>query len=302
VQFFKTPNIDFVGKRRAMLIGSAAVILIGLASIAIQRGLRLSIDFAGGALVEVQTETAVPLQDVRAIVSNAGFEGAEITRFGAENEYLIKVKSIANADSTAKQIVAAIRQGVGGQAVDLRRVETVGPKIGAELRTNALWAIVYSFIGILIYVGWRFDFRFAVASIIATAHDVFFTLAFFSFARIEISLGVLAALLTIVGYSLNDTVVVFDRIRENLHLRRREDFGKLVNTSINETLSRTVITGTTTLLVLVSLMVLGGEVIKDFAITLFFGIVVGTYSSIFIAAPVVVEWNIWRPMKQQKKL
>jgi preprotein translocase subunit SecF len=299
VQFFKTPNINFVGVRRRMLIGSALVILIGLASIAIQRGLRMSIDFAGGALVEVQTETAVPLQDVRSIVSGAGFQGAEITRFGAENEYLIKVKAVADADTTAKQIVAAIRQGVGGQKVDLRRVETVGPRIGAELRRGALWAIIYSFLGILIYVGWRFDFRFAVASIIATAHDVFFTLAFFSFARIEMSLGVLAALLTIVGYSLNDTVVVFDRIRENLHLRRREDFDKLVNTSINETLSRTVITGTTTLLVLVSLMVLGGEVIKDFAVTLFFGIIVGTYSSVFIAAPVVVEWNHWRPMKQK---
>jgi preprotein translocase subunit SecF len=299
LQFFKTPNIDFVGRRRPMLIGSAIVIFIGLASIAIQHGLRMSIDFAGGALVEVRTETVVPLQDIRSVVTGAGFGGAEITRFGEPNEYLIKVKSVANADSTAKQIVAAIRQGVSAQAVDLRRVETVGPKIGAELRTAAFWAIIYSLIGILIYVGWRFDFRFAVASIIATAHDVFFTLAFFSFARIEVSLGVVAALLTIVGYSLNDTVVVFDRIRENLHLRRREDFDKLVNTSINETLSRTVITGTTTLLVLLSLIFLGGEVIKDFAITLFFGIVVGTYSSVFIAAPVVVEWHHWRPMKQK---
>jgi preprotein translocase subunit SecF len=297
MQFFKTPNINFVGKRRPMLIISAIVIVIGLGSIAIQRGLKLSIDFAGGALVEVRTETPVPLQDVRAIVSNAGFQGAEITRFGDENEYLIKVKSVANADSTAKQILAAIRGGVDGQTVDLRRVETVGPKIGAELRTAAVWAIIYSLIGILVYVGFRFDFRFAVASIVATAHDVFFTLAFFSFTGIEMSLGVLAALLTIVGYSLNDTVVVFDRIRENLHLRGRKEFDNVVNLSINETLSRTVITGTTTLLVLISLMVLGGEVIKDFAITLFFGIIVGTYSSIFIAAPVVVEWNHWRPMK-----
>ncbi len=300
MQFFKTPNIDFVGIRRATLIGSAALILAGLASIAIQRGLRLSIDFAGGALVEVRTETPVPLQDIRSIVANAGFDGSEITRFGEENEYLIKVKSVANADSTAKTIVSAIRTGVGNNAVDLRRVETVGPKIGAELRKSALWAILYSFIGILIYVGWRFDFRFAVASIIATAHDVFFTLAFFSFVRMEMSLGVLAAVLTIVGYSLNDTVVVFDRIRENLHLRRRENFDTLVNTSINETLSRTVITGTTTLLALLSLILLGGEVIKDFAITLFFGIIVGTYSSVFIAAPVLVEWNHLRPMKPQK--
>ena len=300
MQFFKTPNIQFVNIRRPMLIASAIVILIGLASIAIQRGLRMSIDFAGGALVEVRTETPVPLQDVRGIVSNAGFQGAEITRFGEENEYLIKVKSIANADSTAKMIVSAIRAGVGDNPVDLRRVETVGPKIGAELRRSALWAIFYSILGILIYVGWRFDFRFAVASIVATAHDVMFTLAFFSFVRMEMSLGVLAAVLTIVGYSLNDTVVVFDRIRENLHLRRREDFGTLVNTSINETLSRTVVTGVTTLLALLALIFLGGEVIKDFAITLFFGIVVGTYSSVFIAAPVLVEWHHRRPMKSKK--
>ena len=301
MRFFKTPNVNFVAMRRKTLIGSAIVILIGLGSIAVQKGLPMSIDFAGGALVEVQTGTPVPLEDVRSIVGNAGFHGAEITRFGKENEYLIKVKSIENPDSTAKNIVAAIRKGVGqGNSVDLRRVETVGPKIGAELRKSALWAIFYSLLGILIYVGWRFDFRFAVASIIATAHDVFFTLTFFSFVRMEMSLGVLAAVLTIVGYSLNDTVVVFDRIRENFHLRRREDFDTLVNTSINETLSRTVITGCTTLLALLSLIFLGGEVIKDFAITLFIGIIVGTYSSIFIAAPVLVEWNHLRPMKAKK--
>jgi preprotein translocase subunit SecF len=299
MQFFKTPNINFIAFRRKMLVVSAIVILVGLVSILAQGGLRMSIDFAGGALVEVRTDTPVPLQDIRSIVTNAGFGGAEITRFGAENEYLIKVKSVAEADTTAKQIVAAIRSNVTGQNVDLRRVESVGPRIGAELRRNALWAIIYAFIGILIYVGWRFDFRFAVASIIATAHDVLLTIAFFSFIRMEMSLGVLAAVLTIVGYSLNDTVVVFDRVRENLHLRRRENFDTLVNTSINETLSRTVITGTTTLLVLLSLLFLGGEVIKDFALTLFVGIIIGTYSSVFIAAPVVVEWHHWRPLKQK---
>jgi preprotein translocase SecF subunit len=151
----------------------------------------------------------------------------------------------------------------------------------------------------LIYVGWRFDFRFAVASILATLHDVLLTLTFFSFTGIEMSLGVLAAVLTIVGYSLNDTVVVFDRIRENLRLKRGVEFGKLVNTSINETLSRTVITGTTTLLVLLSLIFLGGEVIRDFAITLFVGIIIGTYSSVFVAAPIVLEWHRWRPLKSK---
>jgi len=297
MEFFKTPNINFVGVARRALVVSGGVLLAGLISIAIQRGLKQSIDFAGGALVEIRTETAVPLQDIRAIVSDAGFENAEITRFGAENEFLIKVKSVSEADSTAKAIVAAVQNGIGEQSVDLRRVETVGPKIGAELRQTGLQAVIWSLVGILIYVGWRFDFRFAVASILATLHDVLLTLTFFSFTGIEMSLGVLAAVLTIVGYSLNDTVVVFDRIRENLRLKRGAEFGGLVNSSINETLSRTVITGTTTLLVLLSLIFLGGEVLRDFAITLFVGIIIGTYSSIFVAAPIVLEWHRWRPMK-----
>ena len=297
MEFFSTPNINFVGVARRALIVSAIILLAGAVSIAAHRGLKQSIDFAGGALVEVRTERPVPLQDIRAIVAAAGFENAEITRFGAENEFLIKVKGIAQADSSAKAIVAAIQAGVTDQTVDLRRVETVGPKIGAELRSTGVQAVIWSLIGILIYVGWRFDFRFAVASILATVHDVLLTLTFFSFTGIEMSLGVLAAVLTIVGYSLNDTVVVFDRVRENLRLKRGTEFGKLVNTSINETLSRTVITGTTTLLVLVSLIFLGGEVIRDFAITLFVGILIGTYSSVFVAAPIVLEWHKWRPLK-----
>lgn len=297
MEFFKTPDINFVGVARRALIASAIVLLAGLVSIAVQRGLKQSIDFAGGALVEVRTERPVPLQDIRSIIASAGFENAEITRFGAENEFLIKVKGIAEADSSAKTILGALQSGVTGQQVELRRVETVGPKIGAELRSTGVQAVIWSLVGILIYVGWRFDFRFAVASILATMHDVLLTLAFFSFTGIEISMGVLAAVLTIVGYSLNDTVVVFDRIRENLRLKRGTEFGKLVNTSINETLSRTVITGTTTLLVLISLIFLGGEVLRDFAITLFVGIIIGTYSSVFVAAPIVLEWHKWRPLK-----
>ncbi|HXV14709.1 MAG TPA: protein translocase subunit SecF [Candidatus Krumholzibacteria bacterium] len=299
MEFFRTPDINFVGVARKALVVSGAVLIAGFISMGVQRGLKQSIDFAGGALVEVRTETAVPLQDIRSIVAAAGFENAEITRFGADNEFLIKVKSIEEADATAKAIVAAIQNGIGQQQVDLRRVETVGPKIGAELRSSGVQAVIWSMIGILIYVGWRFDFRFAVASILATLHDVLLTLTFFSFTGIEMSLGVLAAVLTIVGYSLNDTVVVFDRIRENLGLKRGVEFGKLVNTSINETLSRTVITGTTTLLVLVSLIFLGGEVIRDFAITLFVGIIIGTYSSVFVAAPIVLEWHRWRPLKSR---
>jgi preprotein translocase subunit SecF len=297
MQFFTNANVNFVGfRRRAMLI-SALIIVAGLVSLAIHRGFKASIDFAGGALVEIGLENAVPVADIRAVVSAAGFEGAEITRFGEAGDYLIKVKSVGEAAAVSEQIKDAVAAGVGGQQVDVRRVESVGPKIGSELRTAALWAVLYSLLGILIYVSFRFDFRFAVAAIIATAHDVLITLTFFSLSGMEISLSVIAALLTIVGYSLNDTIVVFDRIRENLGVRRREDFNTLVNTSINETLSRTVITAGTTVLALIALLAFGGEVIRDFALTLTLGVVVGTFSSIYIASPVLIEWQLWRPKK-----
>ncbi len=298
MQFFGSTNFDFAGVRRRTMLVSAIILAAGIISIGLHRGFRSSIDFAGGALVEIGVEKPLPVSEIRSVVSKAGYPGAEITRFGEADDFLIKVKSTDVApDSVALVIKHAVSTGIGGQTVDIRRVESVGPKIGSELRTAAFWAVIYSLIGILIYVGWRFDFRFAVASIIATAHDVLFTLAFFSFMDMEISLPVIAALLTIVGYSLNDTIVVFDRIRENLAVRRRENFDALVNSSINETLSRTVITAGTTLLALVALLAFGGEVIRDFALTLTVGVVVGTYSSIFIAAPVLIEWQHRKPKK-----
>ncbi len=299
MHFFTDANVNFVAVRRRAMMLSAVIIVAGLVSFAIHRGFKMSIDFAGGALVEIGLENPVPVSDIRSVVSAAGFEGAEITRFGEAGDYLIKVKSVGDAAQVAEQIKNAVSAGVGGQQVDVRRVESVGPKIGSELRTAAFWAIIYSLLGILIYVSFRFDFRFAVAAIIATAHDVLITLAFFSFVGMEISLSVIAALLTIVGYSLNDTIVVFDRIRENLGVRRREEFNTLVNTSINETLSRTVITAGTTVLALIALLVFGGGVIRDFALTLTLGVVIGTFSSIFIASPVLIEWNLWKPKKSK---
>jgi preprotein translocase subunit SecF len=262
----------------------------------------------------------VPVQDVRKIMDNAGFGGAEITRFGQESNYLIKVKELeavsaaksanaaaAPADSSmtperlvSKKIQAALSAGFQDQKVEVRRVETVGPKVGGELRKAAFLAVIYSLIGILIYISWRFQFRFAVAAIIATAHDALVMLAFFSFAGLEMSISGIAAILTIVGYSLADTVVVFDRIRENLGLRRREDMGTLINTSINETLSRTIITSGTVMLTLVALLVFGGAVIREFALAMTVGIIAGTYSSIFIAAPILLEWQMWHPSKAKK--
>jgi len=300
MQFFQTPNINFIGARRKAMLVSAVILLIGLGSILVHGGLATSIDFAGGALVEIRLEQPVPLQDLRSIVEEGGFAGAEVTNFGAENEYLIKVKAVGNPVEVAEAIKAVIAGNFADQEVDLRRTETVGPKIGAELQTAAFWAIIYSLLGIIVYITWRFQFRFAIAAIIALIHDVLFTLGFFSLTGLEISLAVIAAILTIVGYSLNDTIVVFDRIRENLHGKRRENYAGLVNASINETLSRTIITSLTTLFVVLALVIFGGAVIRDFAITLLIGVLIGTYSSIFIASPVLVEWQNYKAARSQK--
>lgn len=303
MQFFRTPNIDFIGFRRKTMMASAVALVIGLASMLIHGGLETSIDFAGGALVEIRMDNPVPLSDLRAVVQAGGYDGAEVTNFGAPNEYLIKVKAVGNAVEVAESLKEIVSGSFTDQNIDIRRTETVGPKIGAELKTAAFWAIIYSLLGIVVYITWRFQFRFAIAAIIALIHDVLFTLGFFSLMGMEISLAVIAAILTIVGYSLNDTIVVFDRIRENLHTKRRDNYGGLVNASINETLSRTIITSLTTLLVVLALVIFGGAVIRDFAVTLLVGVLIGTYSSIFIASPVLVEWQEYkagRSLRQAK--
>jgi len=316
MHFFHNANYAFVKVRHRAMLVSAVIIVAGMLSILLHKGLKSSIDFSGGALVEIALQQPVPVQEVRKIISEAGFSGAEITRFGQESSYLIKVKDVeeaskastttpADSSSTPERIVskkieAALSAGIAGQKVEVRRVETVGPKVGTELRKAAFLAVIYSLIGILIYISWRFQFRFAVAAIIATAHDALVMLAFFSFAGLEISISGIAAILTVVGYSLADTVVVFDRIRENMGLRRREDFATLINTSINETLSRTIITSGTVMLTLIALLVFGGSVIREFALAMTVGTIAGTYSSIFIAAPILLDWQLWHPAKAKK--
>jgi preprotein translocase SecF subunit len=302
MQFFKTPNINFVGARKQAIFISIGLIIVGIVFILLHGGFNQSIDFTGGSLVEIRLDQPVPLQDVRDIVERAGFTGAEVTTFGAPEEILIKVKRVGDAAAASDAINEALSEGLTGRTIDIRRIETVGPKIGGELRTAAFWAIIYSLIGIIIYISWRFEFRFAVAAIIALIHDVLITLGFFAITDREISLAVIAAVLTIVGYSLNDTIVLFDRIRENLKARRRENYEQLINSSINEVLSRTIITSLTTLLVVLCLVVFGGEVIRDFALTLVVGIIVGTYSSMFIASPVLILWQEqWSKRKAKAK-
>jgi len=300
MQFFKTPSAPIIQNRRKAMMLSAILLVIGIGSVAIHKGFRASIDFSGGALVEVRLDQSVPLQDLRDVVSAGGYAGAEVTRFGAPTEYLIKVKAVGNAAEVAEKLKEVLSSGMADRHVEIRRTESVGPKIGSELKTAAFWAIIYSLLGIGVYVTWRFEFRFALAAIIALIHDILFTLGFFSLINLEVSLAVIAAILTIVGYSLNDTIVVFDRIRENMHTRKRDNYEKLVNASVNETLSRTIITSLTTMLVVLSLVIFGGEVIKDFALTLLVGVVVGTYSSVFIASPVLVEWQQWKAARAKR--
>jgi preprotein translocase subunit SecF len=303
MRLIKETHVDFIGVRRRTMILSLALIVVGLGSVAIHKGFNTGIDFAGGTLVEVRFEPAVPLEEVRAVVENAGFSGAEVTNFGSEEEILIKVKAIGDAAEASERITLALREHFAESFTDtdgLRRVESVGPKIGGELKTAAFWAIIYSLAGIVVYISWRFEFRFAIAAIIALIHDVLITLGFFSVTDLEISIAVIAGILTVVGYSLNDTIVVFDRIRENLRSRKREGYETVVNASVNETLSRTIITSLTTLVVVLCLVVLGGPVIRDFALTLLIGVVVGTYSSIFIASPVLVEWEAWRVRRKKR--
>jgi preprotein translocase subunit SecF len=304
MRLIKETHINFIAQRRWTMILSAALIVIGLASVAVHKGFNTSIDFAGGTLVEVRFDPPVPLDEVRAVVKRAGFEGAEVTHFGGEEEVLIKVKAIGEAAEASEAITAALREHFTesfAAADGLRRVESVGPKIGSELKTAAFWAIIYSLAGIVVYISWRFEFRFAIAAIIALIHDVLITLGFFSVTDREISIPVIAGILTVVGYSLNDTIVVSDRIRENLRSRKREGYQNVVNASINETLSRTIITSLTTLMVVLCLVVLGGPVIRDFALTLLVGVIVGTYSSIFVASPVLVEWEAWQVRRKKRK-
>jgi len=292
MRILKNPHVNFVDKRKQAAILSTILLMAGLVSVALHKGFNTSIDFSGGTLVEVGFVNEVPLQEVRDVIDAAGFTGAEVTHFGAPTDILIKVKAIGDAAEASRQIEETLQ--AAWPDVDMRRVESVGPKIGSELKTAAFWAIIYSLFGIVVYIAWRFQFRFAIAAIIALIHDVLFTLGFFSVSGRELSIPVIAAILTVVGYSLNDTIVVFDRIRENLRTRKREGYATVVNQSINETLSRTIITSFTTLIVVLCLVIVGGPVIRDFALTLLVGVLVGTYSSIFIASPVLVVWENWR--------
>ncbi len=284
-------NVDFVGKRRLFMTISAIAILIGIAALIFRGGLNYGIDFAGGTMVQVRFTKDLNSDQIRTALAEIDMGDASIQQFEGEktHEFLIRVeKSQSNLVGLSDEIKVVLDKAFGAENVDIRRVEMVGPKVGKDLRQQGLLAIIYAMIGILIYVTFRFELRFALGAIVALVHDVTITVGMFALLNKEFSLPIVAALLAIIGYSLNDTIVVYDRIRENMKGSGKSNFLSTINSSINQTLSRTVLTSLTTMLVLISLFFLGGGVIHDFAFAMIIGVFVGTYSSIFIASPIVI--------------
>ncbi|MBI5815981.1 MAG: protein translocase subunit SecF [Nitrospinae bacterium] len=294
MQFLKKEtNIDFLSKRKIAFGVSFLMVAISIISLAAHGGPNYGVDFKGGTIVQVKFRDATPISQVRDVVGSLKMGDFSIQEYGSAQEMMIRVPVIDEAKSgetQAQKVETALRQKFGAK-FSVERVEMVGPKVGSDLRWKALLAVFYSMIGILIYLAFRFEFRFAVGAVLATIHDPLVILGAFSVLDKEFTLTVLAAVLTIIGYSLNDTIVVFDRIRENLRLKRGMPIEALLNLSVNQTLSRTILTSGFTMLVVVALFFLGGEVIHDFAFALMVGIVVGTYSSIYVASPIILYWE-----------
>jgi preprotein translocase subunit SecF len=294
-RLFNQAHYDFIGNRRKAYIVSGVLLTLGLVAALywqVARGswAQYGVDFTGGSVIQVRVPQARDAGDLRGPVGSV-VTGAEITRFGDEaGEYLIRTPGTAEDEATsgAEAVVGALQARYPG-GVEVVRTEAVGAKVGGELQTRALLAILISFAATLVYLAFRFEWRFGLAAVIATAHDILLTLGLISMLRLEISLTMIAAILTIVGYSLNDTIIIFDRIRENLRTARRADFVATLNRSINETLPRTILTAATTLVTLVALFMFGGVILREFALVLIIGIVLGTYSSIFVAAPALLE-------------
>ena len=291
MKFLTETNIDFLSMRRFGFVISGSFILAGIVSLMLQGGPLLSIDFTGGTLVQMRFEEAPDIAKVRSALEALDMGIGEVQTFGTPNEILVRLQLSQNAENITSELKAALQAQFPGQSIDFRRVETVGPKIGSELQGKAFFAVFTAIIGILIYISIRFELKFAIGAIAALIHDVLITLGIFSILNYEISLAIIAAFLTIVGYSLNDTIVVFDRVRENMKLLKNIDHKTIFNKSINESLSRTIITSLTTFAVVFILYIAGGEVIRYFAFAMIVGVIVGTYSSIYVASPVVFLWH-----------
>ncbi len=295
MQFIKKDiNIDFVGKIRFAAILSCILVLISAGAIIKNGGLKYGIDFAGGTLIQIKFSEHRTTDEIRKATKQLGVEEASVQPFGEvhDNEYLINIsKTVSDLEGLSDKIGDSFVKTFGKDSFEIRRVGMVGPKVGKDLREKGFMAVVCSLIGMLVYIWWRFEFRFGVGAIVALAHDVIITLGAITLTNRAIDLPIIAAILTVVGYSVNDTIIVCDRIRENRRKMVKKDLKDIINSSINNTLGRTIITSFTTLLVVITLFIFGGGVIHDFAFTLLIGIFVGTYSSIFIASPLLMVWE-----------
>jgi len=301
LQILVNTHFDFVRWRRWAYLISTVAILVGLAHIAYSGGLRYGIDFAGGTLLQVRFERPITVDAVRTALARVQAGESVIQEFGDAQEYLIRVPvGGGTLEEVSKRIDGGLRQA-GLPSFEVRRLEFVGPQVGRDLQWDALQAVLWGMAGILVYTAIRFDFKGGVAAIIALVHDVVISIGAMSIAHREMSLPVLAALLTIVGFSINDTIVTFDRIRENRGrgLRRGESLADVINAAINQTLSRTILTSLTVFLVVAVLFVFGGEVLRDFAFVLLVGVVTGTYSTVFVAAPIILDWESWSQARQR---
>jgi preprotein translocase subunit SecF len=278
-------KFDFIKNRRIVYIISAVIILIGLISIIFQ-GFNYGIDFAGGTLLQIRFDKSVSTTEVRNVLSEFNLSQSTIQNL-SDNEFVIRTEKIDSEQR--KEILSAFKENLTD--LEILRVETVGPVVGENLKKLALYALLFAFIGIILYITMRFEFKFSIISILALSHDCLIVLGIFSLLQKEITISVIAAVLTIIGYSLNNTIVILDRLRENIKFKTKEPFDNLINLSINQSLSRTINTALTTVLPVLALYFFGGNILSDFALALFIGMIAGTYSSIFIASPLLLEWN-----------
>lgn len=288
LRIFHNTTYDFIRWWKVALGLTVAFIVLGIGSLAV-KGVNYSIEFTGGTLMQLAFKHPPQIDQIRATVDQAGYPGSEIAKFGSDTEYVVRAQRHTSAatDSTAKIIQTALQKRFGNE-VSVKRTEYVGARVGSELRTKAALAVLISFVVTLIYLAVRFEWRFGLAAVIATAHDVLTTLAFLAMLRLEVSLTVVAAILTVIGYSLNDTIIIFDRVRENLRKQRKESLREVLNRSINETLPRSVLTHATTLAATLALLLFAGEVIRPFAWIMAFGIFTGTFSSIYVAGALLL--------------
>ena len=296
-------NFNFIGKIKPAFLFSLTLIAISLLSLIIKGGPRYGIDLEGGTLVQVKFFKPVDIGEVRKSLEGLTIEGLSVQEFGEKDaqEYLITMKkTTGELEGISENVKKTLNSVFGSDTLEVRRVEMVGPKVGKDLRKKGMLAVTFSLLGMLIYIWWRFELRFGVGAILCLIHDVIITLGALSLTNKPIDLPIIAALLTVVGYSVNDTIIISDRIRENMKKMSRGRLADIINKSINQTLSRTCITAGTTLMVVVALFFLGGEVIHDFAFTLLVGIFAGTYSSIFIASPLLIVWDKLFPKKKKR--